>query len=122
MRENKNNTRTLGSQYEKKAAAFLKEQGYQILQMNYRCKLGEIDIVCRDREYLAFVEVKYRSTARQGEAVFAVDYKKQRKLSRSAAWYLIEHKLSEQTPCRFDVVGIDGTQVTLIKNAFDYCG
>ncbi|MBQ2250778.1 MAG: YraN family protein, partial [Lachnospiraceae bacterium] len=57
---NANNKRTTGSHYEQQVAAFLQKQGFEILEMNFRCKSGEIDIIARDGSYLVFVEVKYR--------------------------------------------------------------
>ena len=58
------NKRKTGQEQEVKAACFLKTQGYQILERNYRCKKGEIDLIAREGQYLVFVEVKYRSTNR----------------------------------------------------------
>ncbi len=59
MQQNKRQT---GAAYEEQAARFLLEQGYQILERNYRCRQGEIDVIARDGSYLVFVEVKYRSS------------------------------------------------------------
>lgn len=115
------NRREQGAYYENMAAEYLSRCGYRILARNFRCRLGEIDLVCRDGRYLVFVEVKFRSTARQGKAFMAVDSRKQHRISQVAAFYLTRYRLDESTPCRFDVVAIDGDEVTLIKNAFDYC-
>lgn len=103
-----------------KAACFLKTQGYQILEQNYRCKKGEIDLIARDGQYLAFVEVKYRSTKEIGLPEEAVDRRKQRQISRVAAWYLTEKELDIYTPCRFDVVAIEGEEMRLYRDAFPY--
>ena len=116
------NKRKTGQEQEAKAACFLKTQGYQILEQNYRCKRGEIDLVAREGQYLVFVEVKYRSTNESGLPEEAVDLRKQRQISRVAAWYLTEKGLDIYTPCRFDVVAIDGEEIHWIRNAFDYCG
>lgn len=116
------NKRRTGTSYEIIAADYLQSQGYQIIRQNYRCKLGEIDLIATDGRYLVFVEVKYRTTGEKGFAAAAVDYRKQRTISRVAAFYLVQNRLPEDTPCRFDVVAIDGEQITLYKNAFDYCG
>ena len=112
------NRRRTGSLYEQTAAAFLKSKGLRILQSNFRCRSGEIDLVARDGPYLVFVEVKYRRTEHQGEAVCAVDLRKQRKILATARYYLLVRQLSEDTPCRFDVVGIDGQKIHWIRNAF----
>lgn len=70
------NKRKTGQEQEAKAACFLKTQGYQILEQNYRCKRGEIDLVAREGQYLVFVEVKYRSTNESGLPEEAVDLRK----------------------------------------------
>ncbi len=112
------NKRSIGNQYEQKAARYLEEQGYRILESNYRCKLGEIDLVARDREYLVFVEVKYRADGHSGYGYEAVDGKKQRRIARAASWYLYEKHIGEGQPCRFDVVSFLGEEITLVRDAF----
>lgn len=120
----------VGRQGEIAACQFLERQGYQILETNYRCKKGEIDLIARDGAYLVFCEVKFRRSKKSGSSLEAVDMRKQKILSECALYYLMEHGLSE-TACRFDVVGIDAEKqkartdpgyfkVTVIKNAFDY--
>lgn len=116
------NKRSLGGEYEKRAAEFLAGQGYRIAEMNYRNRRGEIDLIGWEEGYLVFVEVKYRGNAGTGGALGAVNIQKQRRISRAALFYRMQKKISEDTPCRFDVVGIDGEKVTLVKNAFDFCG
>lgn len=116
------NTREIGSIYEKKAAEYLTQCGYQILAMNYRCRIGEIDIVARDGRYLVFVEVKYRADEKGGLPQEAVDYKKQRRICKTADYYCMTHGSCGSTPCRFDVAAILGTEITLIKDAFAYIG
>lgn len=112
------NKRKVGAAYEKMAAAYLKGQGYQILECNYRCRMGEIDLVARDGRYLVFAEVKYRSDVSCGNALEAVHAKKQATIRRVAQFYLVAHHLPEDTPCRFDVLGITGNQMLLVKDAF----
>ena len=68
-----------------------------------------------------FVEVKYRSNNGQGNASAAVDWHKQKRISRAAQFFLVRYGYGEP-PCRFDVVAIDGEDIQWIKNAFDYCG
>ncbi len=113
------NKRNIGSRYEQKAAQYLEEQGYRILERNYRCKLGEIDLIARDGAYLAFVEVKYRLDARAGYGLEAVDVRKQRRIIRAASWYLYEKHIRENQPCRFDVVSFLGEEITLVRDAFE---
>lgn len=114
------NRRQKGSSYERLAAEYLLEQGYEILEMNYRCKLGELDIVARDGAYLVFAEVKYRKNASKGLPEEAVNVKKQQIISRVAAYYCMKHGIGETIPCRFDVVAFLGDGIHLIKNAFEY--
>ena len=111
-----------GAAGEAVAVRYLKKEGYQIIQRNYRTRLGEIDVIAREGETLVFVEVKTRSG--QGVALpqFAVDAKKQSKITRVALMYLSQ-KNEMSASCRFDVVavrkGVKGDQVELIRNAFE---
>ncbi len=104
------------------AVAYLKNRGYRIIEGNYKCLLGEIDIVARDGDSVVFVEVKSRKSEEFGDPQVAVGLGKQKKLSRISLMYLEEKNLY---PCnaRFDVVAIKmlpaGSTVELIQNAFD---
>ncbi len=113
------NKRRTGGYYEEKAAAYLEAQGLKILEKNFQCRQGEIDLIAREGNCLVFVEVKYRKNPGQGDAVAAVDYHKQLKLTRTAEYYLTARVHSTEVPCRFDVVGIDGDEITWMKNAFE---
>lgn len=115
----KENRRQLGAAYEGVAAKYLQGLGYEILAYNYRNRIGEIDLIAKDEEYLCFIEVKYRSDGSCGTGLEAVNYRKQKNIIRVAQFYLMKQGLSEWTPCRFDVVSIDGDSITLIKNAFE---
>lgn len=108
--------------YEQLAGEYLKQQGYEILTYNFRCRYGEIDIIARDGEYLVFVEVKYRRNTKSGSPFEAVHLRKQQVISRVASYYCLTHGCLDCTPCRFDVVAILGEERMLLKNAFDYCG
>ena len=116
------NKRAVGTTYEKLAGTYLEQQGYEILEYNFRCHIGEIDIVAKDREYLVFIEVKYRSNNRKGNPLEAVDVRKQRIISKVASYYCLTHGYGEMWPCRFDVAAIDGVEYILIKNEFEYAG
>lgn len=116
------NKRSLGSAWEEKVCTFLKREGCEILEKNYRSKRGEIDLVVRDGRYLVFVEVKYRKNSAAGYPEEAVDYRKQLKISRTAQDYLLKNRLPETTPCRFDVVAVCGGQIRHIKHAFPFAG
>lgn len=114
------NKRAVGTSYEKRAGAYIEQQGYEVLEYNFRCRQGEIDIIAKDGEYLVFVEVKYRKDAVMGNPFEAVDHKKQRIISRTASYYCLTHGYGEATPCRFDVVAVLGEEIQVIKNAFEY--
>lgn len=116
MAENK---RKIGAEYEKIAGAYLEKHGYEILEYNYSSRQGEVDIIARDGEYLVFCEVKYRATQRSGHPSEAVNFKKQKALSKCALYYIMKKKISE-IPCRFDVISICGEEITVLKNAFDF--
>ena len=115
-------SRAVGRYYEELASRYLEEAGYHILERNFHCRQGEIDIIAQQEGYLCFIEVKYRSSGVCGDALGAVSYKKQEKISRAALYYLTVHGYSESYPGRFDVLAITQEQMTLIKNAFEYRG
>ncbi len=114
--------RHTGESGESIAVRFLKKKGYEIIEQNYRCKLGEIDIIARDGRVLAFVEVKARRTGDFGGPKWAVTPRKQRKISMVALKYLKETEQMGKK-ARFDVVAIrllpGDPDVEIIKNAFD---
>ena len=114
------NKRAVGTAYEKVAGIYLETQGYRILEYNFRDRRGEIDIVARDGHCLVFVEVKYRKDGRKGAPLEAVGFGKQRIICRTARYYLFTHHLSMDTPCRFDVVAVEGDRIRVVKNAFPY--
>lgn len=120
----KNVTRIVtGKKGESVAADYLKKNGYEILGKNFRCPLGEIDMIARDQEGLVFIEVKTRRSEDLGYPEEAVDMKKQKKISQLAAYYLRTKDLTN-VQARFDVVAItmsgSSMEVKLIKNAFDF--
>ena len=81
----------MGTAYEKMAGEYLKTQGYEILQYNFRCRMGEIDIIAKDHGYLVFIEVKYRRDKSCGHPAEAVTPRKQRTISKVASYYLLTH-------------------------------
>ena len=102
------NKRQIGTKYEEIAASYLKQHGYCILERNFRCRRGEIDIIARENGYLVFVEVKYRASAVCGSPLEAVDYRKQRNIIQVAQYYMLRHGYGTEVNCRFDVVAICG--------------
>jgi len=117
---NRRNLRALGTLMERRAGDFLIHEGYHICEYNFRCRMGEIDIVALDGDTLVFVEVKYRADKKHGSPFEAVNIRKQRVISRCADFYRVRYRVPANRPCRFDVVGISGGQITLIRNAFCY--
>jgi putative endonuclease len=106
------------------AAAHLKKIGYEIVERNYRCPAGEMDIVARDGPVLVFVEVKARRSDAFGEPEESVDERKQRRLSRVALHYL-QRKGTHDKAVRFDVVSVRmgpaGIRIEIFRDAFDAC-
>lgn len=107
---------------EQKAAEYLKQQGYRILQRNFYSRYGEIDIIAREGRYLVFIEVKYRTNTSHGSPQEAVSRKKQRTICKVANYYCLTHGIPEDTPCRFDVVAILEDDIILLRDAFEYQG
>ncbi|MDO5403546.1 MAG: YraN family protein [Eubacteriales bacterium] len=112
------NKRKLGAEKERMAADYLGENGYTVLQMNYRCKIGEIDIIASNNDAIIFVEVKFRSSSRYGVSIEAVSAFKQKKIRQVAMYYMAAVLHQNNVNCRFDVIGIDGTEITHITDAF----
>ena len=148
------NRRSCGSYYEEMAAEYLQNRGHRILQKNFRCRMGEIDLISRvgreDTDFpelswgersqgesisregslatgmpdlvypdtLVFTEVKFRASEVCGDAVSAVDRRKQSKIYRVAQFYMMKHHIPEDTHCRFDVIAFDGGQIHHYPNAF----
>jgi putative endonuclease len=112
----------LGKSGEEAAAGFLKSRGYRILTKNYRSRLGEIDIIARDKDVLCFIEVKTRKSERFGSPGEAISMRKQGQMAKAALMFLKENDLLDKK-ARFDVVSIiyreDSPKLDLIKNAFD---
>ena len=88
------------------AVTYLKKHKYKIIERNYRNKMGEIDIIAREKEDLVFVEVKTRSNAEFGTPAQAITYYKKRNMINTAKWYIAENKIDLNV--RFDVVEVYG--------------
>lgn len=118
------NNRQVGAEKEKLVCSWLEQHGYRIVEQNFRCRSGEIDIVAKEDRYLVFIEVKYRSNAANGWPEEAVDWHKQQVISRVALFYLKRFGYEETTPVRFDVVSVindEGPTIRLYQNAFEFC-
>ncbi|ETR74133.1 MAG: endonuclease [Candidatus Magnetoglobus multicellularis str. Araruama] len=113
----------LGKDSETLAVNYLLENGYTIIQRNFRTKGGEIDIIARENNTLVFVEVKSRTSTRYGHALQSLTHRQKKRLTKTALMYLHQHQMKNQS-ARFDVVAIQkkqytGTDIRLIKNAFE---
>ena len=103
-------SRVKGTRYESLALKHLKANGLQLVEKNFYCRLGEIDLILRDRECLIFVEVRYRSSNRFASAAHSVDDRKQAKIARTAAMYLARRPELSCCTVRFDVVAFDDAE------------
>ena len=112
----------VGKKGEEVAFQFLKKNGYRIIERNYVCKTGEVDLIAKEKETLVFIEVKTRTSTAFGPPQLAVNASKQKQLSKVALTYLKEKHL-EEVKARFDVVaillGAKGEEIELIRDAFD---
>jgi putative endonuclease len=112
---------TIGKAGEEVAVQYLCQHGYRIVERNYRCRFGEIDLIARDGATLAFIEVKTRRSHQYGPPAEAVTREKQRHLINASLVYLMQQKKVDEL-CRFDVVTVEmdaqQPRVELIKNAF----
>jgi putative endonuclease len=112
----------LGKEGEKVAEQYLRKKGYRVVERNYRCATGEVDLIVLDRRVIVFVEVKTRTDDRFGTPLEAVESRKQQKMIRAAQFFLSQKKL-DQREARFDVVGISWPNgdpvIEHIVNAFE---
>ena len=108
-----------GALAEQLAAQYLQQQGLKLLQMNYSCRYGEIDLILQDGDTHVFAEVRLRSGSTFGGAAASIDARKQAKLVRTAQHFL--SRLKSIPPCRFDAILMQSTDINKIewlKNAF----
>ncbi|MDY5439895.1 MAG: YraN family protein [Eubacteriales bacterium] len=103
---------------EKLAVKYLKKQGYNILETNAKNKIAEVDIICEKNDEIVFVEVKSRSNKNYGEAMEAVDIRKQRAYVTFSTAYVVA-KLKADKNIRFDVIEVYGEDINHIESAFD---
>lgn len=112
------NKRQVGTAKEQLAGKLLELHGYEILEFNYRCRTGEVDIIAREGGDLVFVEVKFRQDT-ETLPQEAVNGRKQQHICRAARDYC--YRKHYEGNCRFDVVAIRGQQYQIIQDAFEYC-
>ncbi len=105
------------------AARYLEERGLRVLALNFRCRGGELDLVCRDGEHLVVVEVRQRTNGGFGGAIASIDAGKRRRLRRATAYFLLVNRQCRAQRVRFDAVAIDGPpeadpEITWVRAAF----
>lgn len=110
--------RIVGGLYEQRAMNYLLKNGFCIIDTNYRCRLGEIDIIAIKDEILRFIEVKYRKNNSFGEPYEAVTKSKQRKIIKTAMWYLNVNAKYQNRQCSFDVISITDSEIMYLENCF----
>jgi putative endonuclease len=104
-----------GQAWEGRALEYLLGHGLTLVESNFHCACGEIDLILRDGEALVFVEVRQRSAEAYGGAAASITPAKSRRLVRAASTYL--QRFKRQPPCRFDVVAIDGADLSWLRDA-----
>ena len=105
---------SLGRDAEARALAFLEQQGLTLVEKNFRCRAGELDLIMRDGQALVFIEVRSRKNQHFGGAAASVGPVKQQRLWRTATFYLL--KFPKPPVCRFDLVAIEGDDLRWLKN------
>lgn len=115
-------TQQTGQLAEQEACEFLKTKGLKLIHRNYRCLCGEIDLIMQDQQDIVFIEVRVRNHPNYGDAVESVNKSKQKKIIKTASYFLQQHKWFDKVNCRFDVIGISYTKtkaaIEWIQNAF----
>ncbi len=121
MQARDENTRHLGSREEDRAVSFLEKQGCTIIERNFSCRAGEIDIIYTDHEdTICFGEVKFRENTGCGLPEEAVDSRKQKKICRVSDHFRMKYGLDESQSYRFDVISLTPENINWIRNAFEY--
>lgn len=106
-----------GEKTEQLASQYLLKQGLKVVEKNFRCKHGELDLIMRDDQTLVIVEVRFRKSNKYGGALESITYKKQSRIIVATNYYLLINKIN--SPIRFDVITMSNeTQINWIKNAF----
>lgn len=123
MTDNNLSMRARGAGYEAYARRYLEKAGLVFVVANFTCRGGELDLIMRDQQTWVFVEVRYRRNTLFGDAAASVTIPKQRRLLRTASFWLAGHNASFDTSsCRFDVLAITGNHVEWLPNAFNADG
>ena len=107
----------IGASAERDAVRALCAAGYRIVERNFRCSIGELDVIARDGEILVFVEVRSRADSRHGDGAEMVTAQKRSRVTRVAEVYL-QTRAPVYQECRFDVVAITGDGIEIIQDAW----
>lgn len=110
-----------GREAEERACALLQRRGLRLVERNFRCRLGEVDLIMADGATLVFVEVRYRGHRGFGSGAESVDARKRRRIITAALTYL-QRTGAHDRPCRFDVISVRGEALQWTRNAFDGSG
>jgi len=111
-------TRQVAGQLSEDAAlAHLQAQGLALIERNFLCKMGELDLIMRDGAGLVFVEVRRRASTRFGGALWSITPAKQKRLRQAARFYLLRYH--QAPPCRFDVIAIQDGQLRWLRNVLE---
>lgn len=114
------NRKETGKKYEEKAALYLEGKGVVILERNFRCRQGEVDLIGVHEGCLVFVEVKYRKNTVSGAPEEAVSHAKQLKICLVSDYYRLLHPTEGKKQVRYDVLAVCGEEITWHQNAFPY--
>ena len=106
-----------GQIWEQRALAYLQQHGLTLVEANYHCKSGEIDLICRDGAVLVFVEVRHRAATCHGGAAASITPAKVGRIVRAAQTYLMQY--THLPECRIDVVAIDGDTIEWLQGAIE---
>ncbi len=120
IKQHEQNTRARGMRAEDIAVRRLEKAGYKVIERNFSCKVGEIDLIALHEGYLVFVEVRSRHDELAVDPIYSVNVRKQKKIIRAAQYYLTT-RCSELPNCRFDVVIVtlgDHPEVLVLQDAF----
>ena len=115
--ENMSAKQKQGQLWEQRALTYLSMRGLTLIEANYTCRGGEIDLIMRDRDTLVFVEVRQRDGTGYGGAAASISPAKIRRLVRAAQTYLL--RFTRLPPCRFDVLAVDGDKIDWLRNVID---
>ncbi len=111
------NTRIIGSLQEDLAISYLEENGFEILEHNFNCKIGEIDVIAKKNNVIRFIEIKYRKGKVAGGAFYAINNKKLIKISKIAEFYIMIHNLKDSM-FSIDTLIIENDNITYLENVY----